>query len=96
MQIRRAACPDWNDVWIHRIFAQSGGGTTRDRVGLGDACDLSEMLTSEALRDLGQRAPLWIGQPDASGRRAENSILRDQVFTLEEKALVDQACDICP
>ena len=45
--------------------------------------------------DLGEGRPLWIREPQASGKmRAEDPILGDQVFALEEQTLVYQARDV--
>src|ERR1051326_7796952 len=69
---------------------------TEDRLGLGDTGYLGEELATEAFADFSKRTPLGVGEPDISRHvRAKDSILCDQVFALEEQALIHQARDVC-
>jgi hypothetical protein len=59
------------------------------------------MLPPEAIADFSQGAALRVGEPEFSREvGVENPVLRDQVFALEEQALIDQACHVrqqlCP
>lgn len=67
----------------------------QDGVWFGNTGNLCKMFPAKALGDLGKCRPLWIGEPKPPGDvRAEDSILRDQVFALEEQALVYQARNV--
>ena len=62
---------------------------------------LRQTLPPEPLADFGERRALGVGKPQSSGDvGAKDSILRNQVFALEEQALIDQASHVrqqpCP
>ena len=64
----------------------------QDGVGFGDAGDLSERFASQALPDLGEGGTLGIAQPQSRGQlRPQNTVLRGQIFILQQKLLVHRA-----
>jgi hypothetical protein len=68
---------------------------SQDGLWFGDTGDLLQMLPPEALANLSECAPLRVGKPELSRDvGTEDSILCDQVFALEEHALVNQACHV--
>jgi hypothetical protein len=55
-----------------------------------------ETLSPEPVADFGERRSLGVRKPQSSGDVGpEDSILRNQVFALEEQALIDQASHVC-
>jgi hypothetical protein len=53
---------------------------------------LRQTFPSEPLADFGERRSFGVRKPQSSGEvGAKDSILRDQVFALEEQALIDEA-----
>ena len=62
---------------------------------------LRQTLAPQPLADFGEGRALGVRKPQSSGDvGAKDSILRNQVFTLEEQALIDQASHVrqqpCP
>ena len=62
---------------------------------------LRQTLPPEPLADFGESRALGVRNPQSSGDvGAKDSILRNQIFALEEKALIDQASHVrqqpCP
>ena len=56
-----------------------------NRIRLGDTGHLRQEPAAEAFADLSQDAPFGVREPPCSGQvRAQDSILCDQVFALEE------------
>jgi hypothetical protein len=48
------------------------------------------MFPAETLADLSQCAALRVGEPEFCGEvRAEDSVLGDEIFALEEQSLID-------
>ena len=61
----------------------------------GQPGHLRQMCPAQALGDLAKCRPFGVEKSQAPGDvGAENSILRNQVFALEEKALIYQAGDV--
>ena len=64
-------------------------------LGFGDKGHLREELPPKPFADFRQRAPFRVGEPDFAGQVcAENSVLCDEVFALEEKALIHETCHV--
>ena len=62
----------------------------QDGVGFGDAGDLLQRFTTQALGDLGQRGPLTVGQSESPfDLRPQNSVLGHQVS--KQQFLIHQA-----
>jgi hypothetical protein len=58
----------------------------------GDAGDLSKRFASHTLSDLSERSALGITQPQSGWQlRPQNTILRGQIFILQEKLLVHRS-----
>lgn len=67
----------------------------QDGLRFGDQGHLRQIFAAETLADLSECAPLGIGEPELCGEvGAQDSVLGDEVFALEEEALIDQACHI--
>ena len=64
----------------------------QDGVRLGCAGHLLQSFAPKSFSDLGQCAPLWIGEPE-SGRQAcsQNAVLGGQVLILQQQLLIDEA-----
>jgi hypothetical protein len=74
---------------------------SEDGFGLRNTGYLRQALPPEALADFGESRALGIRKTQSSGDvGAKDSILRNQIFALEEKALIDQASHVrqqsCP
>ncbi len=94
----------WSDPGTARITAVLGavelGGNEsavpgEDGVGLSDASNFREKFAAEAPADFGKCAAFRIGKPEW-GREvgAEDSILSDEVFTLEQEALIHKTANV--
>jgi hypothetical protein len=67
----------------------------QDRFRVRNTSHLRETLPPEPLADFGERRPFGVRKPQSSGNvRAKDSILRNQIFALEEQALIDQASHV--
>jgi hypothetical protein len=74
---------------------------SQDGLWLGDQGHVRQIFPAETLADLSECAPLRVGESELCGEvGAEDSVLGDEVFALEEQALIDQTCHIreqsCP
>src|SRR5262249_15497727 len=66
---------------------------SHDGIREGDGGNLLKVLAAEPLADLRESRALRIGKAQTrSQMRAEDAILGDEVFILEQQALVHQAC----
>src|SRR5262249_31105220 len=93
------------DLWPSRRGAHlgsielAGDQTTvpaENRLRLGDTGDTGEQLPAEPFTDFSKCAPLGVGEPDSVGQvRSQNPVFCDEVFALKEKALIDEARDVC-
>jgi hypothetical protein len=64
----------------------------QDGVRLGNAGDLSERFASHTPPDLGEGGALEITQPQSRWQlRPQNTVLRGQIFILQEKLLVHRS-----
>jgi hypothetical protein len=69
---------------------------SQDSGRFGDTSNLSQILATKPLADLGERGSFGIRKPEPGGELgAENSVLGGEVFTLKEKALIHQPCNVC-
>lgn len=63
-----------------------------DGLGFRNTGYLRKTLPAQSLADFGEGRALGVGEPQSSGDvRAQDSILRNEVFALEEQPLIDQA-----
>jgi len=72
-----------------------------DGFGLPNTAYIRQTLPPEPLADFGESRALGVRKPQSSGDvGAKDSILRNQIFALEEKALIDQPSHVrqqpCP
>jgi len=98
------------NAWTSRVGAMlravelAGDQTAiprEDGFGLRNRGYFRQTLPPEPLADFGESRALGVRKPQSSGNvGAKDSILRNQVFALEEKALIDQASHVrqqpCP
>ncbi len=89
---------DTRTSWIRAMFraVELAGDQTsipgEDGFRFGNTGHLRQTFPSEPLADFGERRALGVGKSQTSGDvRAKDLILRDQVFALEEQALIDEA-----
>ena len=56
-----------------------------NRLGLGDTRDIGKELAAEPFANFSECTPLGVGESDLAGQvRAQNPVLCDDVFALEE------------
>jgi hypothetical protein len=87
--------PDRHDVRAVELARNQTKIPSLDRIRFGNAGHCCQVLPAQALGDLGQGRAFGVGEPQAPGDvGAEDAILRDQVFALQEQALVYPASDV--
>jgi hypothetical protein len=82
---------DARPSWIGTMFGSvelRGDQTTvpaANRLGLGDIRDIGKELVAEPFANFSKCAPFCVGETDPAGQvRAQNPVLCDEVFALEE------------
>ena len=87
---------DRRDASSRRTCGNQTTVPTQDRIRFGNAGDLRQMFAAETLCDLSKCRAFGVRKPQPPGGvGAKDTVLRNQVFTLEEQALVYQASDVC-
>ena len=81
-----------------RAVELAGDETTipgQDGLWFRNTRHLGQILSPQPLPNLRESGALRVGEAYFAGHvRTEDSILRDQVFALEEQALIDQPCHV--
>ena len=95
-----------DEAWTSRVGAMlrsvefAGDQTTipgKDCFRFRNRGDFGETLPAKPFTDFGERRALGVGKWHSSGDvRAKDSILRKEVFALQEQALIDHAGHVCP